>query len=137
MAPAAEVVPNGEVKRESKDLDIVKGNAGIPSAPTFKDPLKTREYLKFRLAQAFRIFGTMSITFVHCLVSFLTMHLRLSGLRRRSRGPYHCTGEYNNSYVEQVKLRSANPIYQDPVRTDCFWVNVFVCPPLMAAPSAF
>lgn len=37
--------------------DIGKFAPGFPTPPTFEDPLKEREYLKGRLAAAFRIFG--------------------------------------------------------------------------------
>lgn len=35
----------------------------FPAPPTFSTKIEEREYLKFRLAQAFRIFGTH--TFLH------------------------------------------------------------------------
>lgn len=34
-----------------------KSRTPFPKAPTFTDKLEEREYLKFKLAQAFRIFG--------------------------------------------------------------------------------
>lgn len=61
MAPTAVIAPNDEAKRNlnlNPNPNItMQGGADLPGPPKFSDPLKLREYLKFRLAQAFRIFG--------------------------------------------------------------------------------
>jgi hypothetical protein len=59
MAPHKEERPIDSVPLEP-GLDKIKGmdqKAKFPQPPTFEDPHEERDYLKGRLAAAFRIFG--------------------------------------------------------------------------------
>ena len=59
MAPHKEERPSDNTPLEP-GISKIKGmeqKAKFPSPPTFEDPLEERDYLKGRLAAAFRIFG--------------------------------------------------------------------------------
>ncbi len=59
MAPHKEERPSGSATLEPA-IDKIKGmdqKAKFPRPPKFDDPLDERDYLKGRLAAAFRIFG--------------------------------------------------------------------------------
>lgn len=55
MAPSA--VTNESQNSQPEARDAMKAVSPRPAPPTFTSKLHEREYLKFRLAQAFRIFG--------------------------------------------------------------------------------
>jgi len=61
MSPVATATDNGHANGTPKELPGVafrtSSKTKFPRPPKFDDKLEEREYLKFRLAQAFRIFG--------------------------------------------------------------------------------
>jgi len=54
---AGKRVNNNNGKKEEDDLTVMKTSLGMPRPKTFEDPLEEREYLKKKLAIAFRIFA--------------------------------------------------------------------------------
>lgn len=55
IKPVAVVQPKEEENRTRSK----KSRSAFPRPPKFEDKLEEREYIKFRLAQAFRIFGSL------------------------------------------------------------------------------
>ena len=47
----------GHIENQPYHYDFAAGGYGFPRPPTFENKLEEREYLKGRLAAAFRIFG--------------------------------------------------------------------------------
>ena len=95
-------LPVGRVENMSGVAEHSLG--AFPKPPKFTDKMKEREYLKFRLAQAFRIFG--SLGYDEGVAGHITARVwsLLSPLQR---------------IIDHLSS-------QDPVKTDCFWVNPFV-----------
>ena len=56
MSPAL-IVEKGNKDEAPKPTVSAQSLKYFPRPPVFEDKLREREYLKFRLAQAFRIFG--------------------------------------------------------------------------------
>ena len=63
MSPVATDTQQTTLQKEAEDEKLAlrsrssKSRTPFPRPPKFTDKLEEREYLKFRLAQAFRIFG--------------------------------------------------------------------------------
>lgn len=67
--PAADIVPTPIVKPKVANIDeeiqhdkstmSKSSRSAFPKPPVFEDKMEERAYLKFRLAQAFRIFGKL------------------------------------------------------------------------------
>jgi hypothetical protein len=75
MSPTATVHPDGNVSPASEGASLWKS---LPSKPQFASHLEEREFLKFRLAQAFRIFGNIHNPRLFILPGSFTMPLRRS-----------------------------------------------------------
>ena len=67
-APATTPIPAAVVKNTNANADVTndmrteafsKSKTAFPRPPVFESKLEEREFLKFRLAQAFRLFGKM------------------------------------------------------------------------------
>lgn len=85
-----------------------------PRPPVFQDKLEEREWLKFRLAQAFRIFGEYrSYAFSLYLIQISYI---IGGLG------------YDEGIAGHITVR-------DNIRPDCFWVNPMVRVSLMSFAS--
>ena len=69
----------------------------FPMPPKFTSKEQEREYLKFRLAQAFRIFGQMSRLYLAPLLrsefDIVAVRYRQARLRRGRGGPYYRPGK--------------------------------------------
>ena len=64
MAPHKEE-PMSETTPLEPKIDAIRGmnqKIKFPAPPTFEDPLEERDYLKGRLAAAFRIFGFAALS---------------------------------------------------------------------------
>ncbi|KAF7334356.1 Aldolase-II domain-containing protein [Mycena sanguinolenta] len=72
-----------------------------PRPPVFANKLEEREFLKFRLAQALRIFGNRG--YDEGVAGHITVRVSL----------FFSSKFNHNSYSK------------DPIRSDCFWVNPF------------
>ncbi len=76
----------------------------FPQPPHFSDKLEERAFLKFRLAQAFRLFGEFG--FDEGVAGHITVRVQTS--------------------VQFIITYLMLSVYKDPIKSDCFWVNPFV-----------
>jgi hypothetical protein len=80
----------------------MKAISKLPAPPKFATKLEEREFLKFRLAQAFRIFGHRG------LYEGITGHITV-----------------RVSSLTEIDRLVSNAVLQDPIKP-AFWVNPFV-----------
>lgn len=98
----------------------------FPMPPTFSTKIEERTYLKFRLAQAFRIFGSVfhdqpinpisysgvgHYGFSEGVAGHITVRVSIPHIGRCGCVPPWSLINFHR---------------QDPIKTDCFWVNPFV-----------
>lgn len=100
---------------------ITQADDGRPKPPKFTDKYKEREYVKFRLAQAFRVFGQLQETRNYCFSD----NILIGNLGYDERVAGHITARVSTE--ASLGILHMQYSLQDPIKAGCFWVNPFVC----------